>query len=128
MRHLQILEAAHLLRASYDDLGFLIAMDIAAIPPRHRNKNEKDHRAIYPHGLLRKFEEKFAEMPTGQAHARLNYLLSAALSSRLDRCRTSTGKPLRPIQRQRIISGVFGSALEQRYPKATVKTALRRTS
>ena len=128
MRNLQVIEAADLLRGAYDDLGFLIAMDIAAIAPRHRSDMEKEHRAIYPHKLLSRFEEKFSGMPQGQAEARLNYLLAAALSSCLVRCRPSTGKSIRPIQRHRIISGVFTSALGQIYPKATVKTALYRTS
>jgi len=126
MRHLQVVEASELLRGAYDDLGFLIAMDIAAVHPHHRTGFEKQHRAIYPHGFLSKIEGKFSDMPARSS--RFDYLLVAALSSRLDECATSTGSPLRPILRYKIICRVFLDALNQTYPVGTVKTALLRTS
>src|ERR1700683_578612 len=41
MLHLQVLEAAALLRLAYDDLGVLIGMDIIAVHPHHRTAWEK---------------------------------------------------------------------------------------
>jgi predicted HAD superfamily Cof-like phosphohydrolase len=126
MLHLQVLEAADLLRTAYDDLGFLIGMDIAAVHPHHRTGWEKQHRAIYENKFLSSVERRYWDMPARRN--RFDYLLVAALSSRLDKCRTSTDRPLRPIERYRIITRVFLAALKQTYPEKTVESALGRTS
>lgn len=125
MRDLQVLEAQHLIRAAHDDIGFLIGMDIAGIHPKHRTDFERRFRKRYPN-FVRMFEEKYSRMP-GRL-ARLDYQLVADLNLRLNKCRTSRGKQLRPVDRHRIISRVFAAAFGEKYPKATVKTAIFRTS
>jgi hypothetical protein len=125
MLHLQVLEADGLLRSAYDDLEFLITMNIAAVHSYHRTDFEKFYRAANPHGFFNKVEKRFSEVPARQS--RLNYLLVAALSSRLDECKTSTGLPIRASLRLKIISKVFCAALAAHYPVGTVKTALRRS-
>jgi hypothetical protein len=126
LKYLQVQESSDLLRAAYDDLGFLVGMDIAAIHPHHRTNFEKQHLDIYSDGFLSSVEKRFSDMPGRQS--RFDYLLVAALSSRLDKCATSTGRPLRPIDRRKIISCIFLAALGQYYVEGTVKTALLRTS
>ncbi len=121
----QIDEAYESLRTTYDDLGFLIGMDIAAIHPHHRTAFEKRFRTTYPQKFCSVVEEKFTDIPARRS--RFDYLLVAGLNSRLDKCATSD-RPLRPIDRYRIISQVFLAALQQTYDVGTIKTALRRTS
>lgn len=126
MQGLDFLRAYDLLRAGLDDLGFFIGMEIAGIHPHHRTNFEKRFRADYPHKFLSKVEEKYWEIPARRS--RFDYLLARDVSSRLDTCRTSSGKPLRPVDRYRIISCVFLAALGQTYVERTVETALLRTS
>ena len=126
MLHLQVLEAAALLRLAYDDLGVLIGMDIIAVHPHHRTAWEKQHLTIYENKFLSLVEKRYSDMPARRN--RFDYLLVAALNSRLDKCGTSTGRPLRPIERYRIITRVFLAALAQTYPEKTVESALGRTS
>jgi hypothetical protein len=126
MLHLQVLEAADLLRNAYDDLGYLIGMDIAAVHPHHRTGWEKQHVAIYDSKVFGWIEQQHRDMPTRRN--RFDYFLVVALSSRLEKCRTSTGRLLRPIERYKIISAVFSAALTQIYSEKTVESALRRTS
>jgi hypothetical protein len=126
MQHLQVDEAFDLLEGAFDDIGFIVAMNIASVHPHHRTNLEKRHRAIYPNEFLNMVEDRFADIPV--KIARLRYSLVAALNSRLDDCRTSTGGPIRPILRHRIISGVFLAAFDEIYSVGRVKTALLRTS
>jgi hypothetical protein len=125
MRQLQFLEAYDILRAGFDDLGFGIGMLIASIHPHHRTDLEKRFRAAYPHKFLSKVEERYWEIPARRS--RFDYLLAREVSSRLDTCRTSSGRPIRPVDRYRIISRVFLAALGQTYIEKTVETALLRT-
>jgi hypothetical protein len=125
MQHLQVHEAFDLLEGAFDDIGFIVAMNIASVHPHHRTGLEKNHRAIYPNEFLKLVEDRFADLPV--KISRIEYALVAALNSRLDKCRTLTGGPIRPILRHKIISGVFLAAFEEIYPVGKVKTALYRT-
>jgi hypothetical protein len=125
MEHLQVHEAFDLLEGAFDNIGFIAAMGIASVHPHHRTNLEKDHRAIYPNEFLKMVEERFAG--TLVSIPRIEYSLVAALDSRLDNYRTSTGGPIRPILRHRIISGIFLAAFEEIYTVGRVKTALLRT-
>jgi hypothetical protein len=124
MRHLQVLEAYDLLRGAYDDLGFLIGMDIASIHPDFRTNFEKLFRATFPHTVLDGFEKKFSGMPVRQA--RIDYLFAASINSLLENLTTTKGGPIRPVVRHRIISKIFQAAFGELYPEGTVKTAILR--